>query len=124
MRTLLVAFALLVVLPTEASALTEFVTPRRAAYCGTSHAPPVRLICWTPNDGFTTSMSPRGRASKRYLRENRGYHDPAPQRVLRFGQTMRLGREFRCTSRADGLTCRNLAGHGWWLGRFVGYRLF
>lgn len=108
-----------------AAAVVDFVTPRRAAYCGTTHGEGAPyLICWTPNDGFTVSMSPRGRSSKSYDRSNRGHHDPAPGRVLRLGRSMTLAGGYRCTSRRTGLTCRNRAGRGWWLGRFTGYQLF
>jgi hypothetical protein len=31
---------------------------------------------------------------------------------------------FRCVSRRTGLTCTNARGHGWWIGRYHGYRLF
>jgi len=41
----------------------------------------------------------------------------AARRVLRYGQTVRLGRRLSCTSRRAGLTCRNLAGHGFFLSR-------
>lgn len=36
--------------------------------------------------------------------------------VLAYGRTWRRG-GFTCTSRAAGLTCRNLSGHGWFLSR-------
>ncbi len=29
-----------------------------------------------------------------------------------------------CSSRSNGLTCKNGIGHGWWLGRCKGYRIF
>jgi len=38
-------------------------------------------------------------------------------RVLHYGQTVRIGRRLSCTSRRTGLTCRNLAGHGFLLSR-------
>jgi len=52
--------------------------------------------------------------------------------VLRFGQnwTWSFDRRgfgtlyYSCSSRTNGLTCNNQAGHGWWLGRFKGYRIF
>ena len=37
-------------------------------------------------------------------------------RVLRYGSTWRRG-PFSCTSRTAGLTCRNAAGHGWFMSR-------
>ena len=67
-------------------------------------------------------MGARGRATKGYNRLDRGLHQDLA-RVLRFGQTWRSA-GFTCASRASGLTCTNRAGHGWWLGRYKGYRLF
>ncbi|MGZ6285275.1 MAG: DUF6636 domain-containing protein [Ktedonobacterales bacterium] len=67
-------------------------------------------------------MSMRGRPQKYYDRLNRGHvENSAP--VLRFGRAMRLS-SVVCRSRSTGLTCVNQRGHGWWLGRYVGYRLF
>ena len=108
-----------------ASAVAAFRTPGHAAYCGVSEGePPSALICWTPNDGFTVDMGERGTATKRYEPKNVGFHDVVG-RELRFGghwHPRALG--FWCTSRSTGLTCWNRAGHGWWLGRYRGYRLF
>jgi hypothetical protein len=48
--------------------------------------------------------------------------------MLRFGnrwtewQALRL--QYTCTSLRTGLTCKNRSGHGWWLGRYKGYRIF
>ena len=116
------AFAALGVLPASAFGVSDFRTPKKAAYCGTGHGPgAAQLVCWTPNDGFTVRMSRRGKPKKRYLAANRGYYDYVGQ-VLGFGETWR-SEGFRCTSRRTGLTCRNKRNHGWWLGRFRGYRL-
>jgi hypothetical protein len=38
------------------------------------------------------------------------------RRVLGYGRTLRVG-AFTCSSRTSGLTCRNTAGHGWFLSR-------
>jgi hypothetical protein len=104
--------------------VADFATPGRAAYCGTSHGePPYSLICWTPNDGFTVSMYRFGGASKEYYRPNKGYHDVVG-RILRFGQWWSVRGYWTCVSRQTGLTCKNSAGHGWWLGRYRGYRIF
>lgn len=43
-------------------------------------------------------------------------------RVLRYGQDSQVGR-LRCASREDGITCRNPAGHGFFMARDR-YRLF
>jgi hypothetical protein len=110
----------------SAAAVASFVTPRKAAYCGVSEGEvlPLRLICWRPLDGLTLDMTRRGRAQSRLHAPNRSYYDPAPGRVLRFGQTWRFPGYWRCVSRSTGLICTNRAGHGWWLGRVHGSRLF
>jgi hypothetical protein len=102
--------------------VADFDTPGDAAYCGTDHFKGNQLTCWTPHDGFTVVMRRKGAASKRYEPGFNGYHDEVGQR-LGFGETWRAN-GFTCTSRRKGLTCRNRRGHGWWLGRYVGYRLF
>ena len=118
---LLIVFVALA-LPALAAAAASFRTPGRAAYCGlTEGEGPSGLICWTPNDGFSIGMGMRGRPTYGYNPRDRGYYEYAP-RVLRFGQTWSAA-PFRCTSRAMGLTCTNRAGHGWWLGRYYGYRV-
>jgi hypothetical protein len=103
--------------------MAEFRTPNGAAYCGRDEYTGNRLVCWTPNDGFTVRMTARGTARQRYLRANRGFHDRYYGRTLRFGRSVRLG-AFMCRNRRSGLTCTNRRRHGWWLGRYVGYRLF
>jgi hypothetical protein len=108
-----------------ATAVSDFVTPRKAAYCGVSEGePPFHLICWRPSDGRTFSMKRLGRASRRIDAHNRGYYDPAPGRVLRFGRSWKVPGYWKCISRSGGLTCTNHAGHGWWIGRARGSRLF
>lgn len=104
----------------------NFRTPDGAAYCGYNEAN-ARYACWTPNDGFEVWMS-NGRARKVY---NSYLRDFAPKaHTLKFGQTrvwppsVYVKNEMRCTSRRSGLTCKNPRGHGWWLGRYRGYRLF
>ena len=74
----------------------NFQTPGRLAYCYLrgpfeyeSYFPPY-LTCWTPKDGFTTTMTARGRPTrsartKDYPAGNRGYY-PFVVRTLRFGQ--------------------------------------
>ncbi len=105
--------------PAVAQEGAEFRTPGEAAYCNHYSGD---LICWTPNDGFTVSMTKRGHPHKSYRKDHRGYVDNSAP-VLRFGKKRRLG-SFVCKSRKSGLTCRNLRDHGWRLGRYVGYRLF
>ena len=135
LRTLsfLGATALAVAAPAPASGGSiDFRTPKRAAYC--DYTPKGEIIeggvpartpmfqCWTPNDGFTVHMKPWGRADKLSADQLEGAY-PRTARLLRFGQTWRRN-GIRCRSRRSGLTCRNRDGHGWWLGRFVGYRVF
>ena len=132
-----------------AQARPFFRTPGQAAYCYLSEgnlepSNPV-LGCWTPNDGFTVGVAhdetlPSGRR-KAYVPANKK-RTPSGYRLLRFGQTFRWrctkvttglaencstkeGRTvFRCVSRRTGLTCTNRQGHGFWIGRYVGYRVF
>ena len=96
----------------------QFATPGQAAYCNAYSG----LICWTPNDGFTVNMGPGSYPTKVYRRDHRGYIDSSAP-ILRFGRAVRLG-AYVCVSRRSGLTCTNRRGHGWWLGRYVGYRIF
>ena len=142
--SLAVALALtLVVLPTGmASAEDPFVafrTPNKAAYC--SYWPgwhanggieggfingqdprDAAIECWTPNDGFNLRMSRRGKVFPReYDKSLRGYKPPA-RRILTFGSKTTF-RGISCASRRSGLTCVNRDGHGWRIGRFVGYRI-
>ena len=124
----------------------NFHTPGKAAYCqvvpditggdgGPGYVPP--LECWTPNDGFSARLTAvGGRPAHGYWSWNKRLYSRSPQ--LAFGHswwsnsesrdgfdTRGSGRiHFRCTSRATGLTCRNARGHGFWFGRFRGYRIF
>jgi hypothetical protein len=119
-----IAIASVTTLVPTASAVADSRTPGGAAYCGvTEGEPPVALICWTPNDGFTVAMRERGRATKQYNTSNVGFHDVVG-RVLGFGQHWHIrGLGFWCSSHRTGLTCWNRVGHGWWLGRYRGYRI-
>jgi len=122
--TVVVGLAVVLVTAGNAAAVADFVTPGKAAYCGISEGEaPLRLICWRPKDGLTLDMGRRGRAQGRVHAANRGYYDPAPGRVLRFGRSWTARLYWRCVSRSTGLTCTNRAGHGWWLGRLRGSRL-
>jgi hypothetical protein len=120
----LVAVSVALLVPSSVLGYAAFRTPGEAVYCGFSEGDvgPVHLICWTPNDGFTVDMTVRGRPHKAYRAGSRGLvQNLAP--ILRFGQVKRYG-SFVCKSRSTGLTCTNRRGHGWQLGRYVGYRLF
>jgi hypothetical protein len=60
----------------------------------------------------TWSMKLTGRANVRYVVANIATATP----VLRYGRRWRW-HGIVCTSRPAGLTCRNRAGHGWFLSR-------
>jgi hypothetical protein len=130
-RALVLTAATTLALPAGAHAV-DFKTPQRAAYCdfvpqgevieGGVPSPRSTLQCWTPNDGFTTYMSRTGKARKLYGEQLVHAYAPATP-LLRFGQRWQNG-DFYCLSESTGLTCRNARGHGWWLGRFRGYRIF
>jgi len=133
MRTALCAVGATVLLAGPASAqAADFKTPQQAAYCdfqpkgaigeGGEPFKANNLLCWTPNDGFYVTMNRSGGAEHGYFEDYfKGTTPPAA--TLRFGARWRLG-GFRCVSRSSGLTCTNASGHGWWLGRFRGYRMF
>jgi hypothetical protein len=124
-RTVLVLGALVATsLATASVAEATFRTPGKAAYCGVSEGePPLTLICWRPGDGLTLDMT-RGNLPRRRLSTvNLGYHAIEGQ-ILFFGKVWRFPRYWKCVSRATGVTCTNRAGHGWWLGRVRGSRLF
>jgi len=127
MRILLITLAMATAALTAASsaaAVAAFVTPHKAAYCGISEGePPLSLICWRPADGLTLDMRRLGRAHNGIQSSNRAYFDPAPGRQIRIGQKWRFS-GWACVSRSAGLTCTNRSGHGWWLGRLKGFRLF
>jgi hypothetical protein len=150
MRFLLVGLAIALSLGGSASAKepywTNFHTPGKAAYCqvvpditggdaGPGYIAP--LECWTPNDGFSVRLSAYGgRPKYGYWSWNKKLYSRSP--LLGFGKswwsnsTSKEGFDtsprgtihFRCISQASGLTCRNRKGHGFWFGRFRGYRLF
>jgi hypothetical protein len=131
-----------------------FGTPGAAAYCAFLWTDPENssplIFCWTPDDGWSVSLNWRGRRRfTRYYTKPPGIvHDIgvlkgyAPRAVpLRFGgrfvyrsadpselDTCRRNGAgvlaFTCTSRASGLTCVNAARHGFWIGRYRGFRLF
>ena len=131
-----------------------FRTPLSAMFCGVGAASlddtSPELLCWRPKDGRALHL--RARASladiRIYdrdpqivhgIRNLKGYAPRA--RLLRFGQgvlircanvtnlrTCGIGKTgavvFRCSSGRKGLTCVNRRGHGAFVGRFRGYRLF
>jgi hypothetical protein len=122
-----------------------FFTPGKLAFCkfhtniaGVKGFTPY-LTCWRPRDGFTVTLEPRARPLFGTLAANRGPVESLllRQMFLHFGETWwgnRVGAQgrgngkgrvlFRCTSWRSGLTCRSISGHGFWLGRSLGYHIF
>jgi hypothetical protein len=116
----------------------DFRTPGKAAYCDLypgkqiqggvegsfTEGPPgsAAIECWTPNDGFRVRMSNRGSVPPHeYWPDYRGF-TPRTKHLLGFGDSVALA-GIRCVSRRSGLTCTNRSGHGWWIGRYRGYRI-
>lgn len=75
--------------------------------------PPRPRTCTDGVWGRAVGMAPTGRASGYCITDT--VMDPGAP-VLGYGTTWSRG-GFRCTSRVTGLTCTNLAGHGWFLSR-------
>lgn len=131
----------------------RFATVGGAAYCTVQAVSQddfaAELFCWRPRDGWAAwiGWKPRRGGKGFFTRPPRivhgltvleGYRPRSP--VLRTGSRRAItcgvpadfstcrGREgvvaFRCASRSDGLTCRNVARHGFWIGRVRGYRAF
>jgi hypothetical protein len=132
MRTLLSAIAVAVLVglstvatgssaPHAAAAEPVFEVPG-LAFC-TVYYRVERLACSRPTEPSALSMRPRGkvRTGKLRLKEPMALIRPGP---LTVGETWSEGRSFHCRYRRTGLTCRNRSGHGWWLGRRSGYRIF
>lgn len=116
-----------------ASSQFAFRTPGHAAYCrmGFSGGAWTRFLCFTPNDGFYVRMT-GVLNSRRPVRVVKGYsrrflhYRNRNIRLLPFGRTWFSSDAeiVTCRSRSTGLTCRHWRGHGWWLGRYRGYRIF
>jgi hypothetical protein len=128
-----------------------FATPERAAYCSVDATSAedhgAELECWRPRDGFFITIPWRASrgdtdhvtARPRFvhgLRVLKGFRPRAP--VLRFGgrwqwrcrdpgEVRTCSRTvgavtFTCVSRPSGLTCTNLRGRRFWVGRTRGHR--
>ena len=74
-------------------------------------------------------MTAQGRVTKGYSRTFRGHRDKYwADGLLSFGENWKYWTpgfaQYGCRSRKTGLTCGNHDGHGWWLGRYKGYRIF
>lgn len=122
-----------------------FYTPGHAAVCQQWYLDGY-LMCMTPNDGFTVFMYDTGTVPRtgdpRLEPEMRNplygprTYDKRAGGLLQFGyrwSSATAGCEnrpcvavpdFTCASARTGLTCKNRSGHGWWLGRYRGYRIF
>jgi hypothetical protein len=101
----------------------DFKQPGGGVYCALQRLTPEALQCWRSRTGLTLVMQGRGRPSFDTLRRSRNFfEDSAPP--LRIGHTWRFKRLFTCTMADKGLTCKNTAGHGWFMGRTDGYRVF
>ncbi len=130
MRRLAILAVAMVVHATPAAASADnwwFKTPGEAAYCGIPEAGV--WLCMTPNDGFWIRLTGiYGRnvdVREGYSDRFRGYRDPGV-RVLGFGRVQYTSdaAAVTCWSRRSGLTCKQIAGLSFWLGRYRGYRIF
>ncbi len=122
MRATLAVVLVALAVPAVAAASAVFRLPGRTLYCEIVQFKPTSLDCWRSTDGRNIGILLTGRAVVNPDTNNRGNHqDRAP--VLQFGQTWHRF-AYTCTSRRLGVTCKNRSGHGFWLGRYKGYRLF
>jgi uncharacterized protein DUF6636 len=125
LRSLLLAgAALLAVAPAASASFVHFRTPSGNIGCigdatslrcdirSTTVPLPPRPRGCDLDYGDAFAMTPRGRAR----RICHGDTALAGRSVLAYGRARRIG-PFRCVSRTAGLTCRNRAGHGWFLSR-------
>lgn len=141
--TLLAALAL--ALPASAADFriqADFYTPGHAAICWEDYHE-IQFVCYTPNDNFSIYMYPTGRVPRNgdehpfsgapvrnpnYTDWKRSDFNMKTGGLLSFGyrwsEWQALKREYTCLSQSNGLTCKNRSGHGWWLGRYKGYRIF
>ena len=104
--------------PTVDQVTTGFNTPSRNIVC---NAGPSRggygIACTVFSEADSRgqklwSMQTRGRVSVAYFMSNVATEYP----ILRYGRSW-TWHGIRCTSRRTGLTCKNLAGHGFVLSR-------
>jgi uncharacterized protein DUF6636 len=116
--------ALLASAPAATASLVHFRTPSGNIGCigdrtgircdirSMSVPPPTRPRGCDLDYGDAFTMSSRGRARL----VCHGDTALGGRSVLAYGRSRRIG-PFLCVSRATGLTCRNRAGHGWFLSR-------
>ncbi len=126
-RPTLILFALAALaVPSASSGVgTTFSTPSRNIGCigdstrircdisQTRTKPPPKPRSCRFDWGNYFELSQRGRARRLCVSDSA----LGSRRILRYGQTQRLGRRITCTSRTTGLTCRNGEGHGFTLSR-------
>ena len=137
-RLVFVLVLLVLVTPGESKAADMFRTPDNAALCRVTYNDREwvwqtlmrSFMCVTPNDGFYLRMTNLYRnkptITKGYRKMYKGMSVDATTPILRFGQDwdpLGVG-VIACRSRRTGLTCHAGRGHGWWIGRFRGYRIF
>jgi uncharacterized protein DUF6636 len=79
----------------------------------TSVKPPPKPRSCKFDWGNAFMLGQRGRAHRACVSDSTF----GARRVLRYGETMRIGSRLSCTSRRAGLTCRNDGGHGFFLSR-------
>ena len=124
---LVVAVALLATPAAASSDNWWFKTPGGAAYCGIPKSG--SWLCMTPDDGFwirlTGIYGSNTDVRKGYTDRFRGYRGPAPS-TLGFGEVFYTSdaAAITCWSRRSGLTCKQIQGLSFWLGRNRGYRIF
>jgi hypothetical protein len=121
----IVVLAALAVPAVSAGRTTQFSIPSRNIGCmgdstfvrcdisQTRVKPPPKPRSCRFDWGNAFQLGPRGRARRVCVSDSA----LGSRRILRYGQTQRLGRRISCTSRRAGLTCRNRDGHGFFLSR-------
>lgn len=125
--------ALIVVQSPSASVSAEdwaFKTPGEAAYCRFESGRLGGFLCMTPSDGFWIRLTGIYSGDAANVRKGssdrfRGHRDPTA-RVLGFGRVFISSdaQAITCWSRRSGLTCKQIGGLSFWLGRHRGYRIF
>ena len=86
---------------------------------------PEYLICSGARNPVTVTLPATGRPWVRdKVRSVHGLSSPALGPIFDYGMTWRGGASFRCVSQRRGLTCRNVVGHGFVLGRVRGHSTF
>ena len=115
-----------VLLNAPATPTLTFFTPGKTAVCTYyTTTVPEYLICSGARNLVTVTLPATGRPWVRHkVRSVHGLPSPAFGPILAYGMTWRGGASFRCVSQRRGLTCRNVVGHGFVLGRVRGHSTF